>query len=169
MFSWWRRPCQLVFAFTLGFAANSDSLCASSTFSRLSLEDVRQSMASFANARDWNQYHTPRNILLALVGEIGELSELFQWRGECKPGLPDWSEQEKIHLGQELADCLLYLVRLSDRCGVDLSEAVVEKMRHNERKYPVDQCRGSSKKYTCYETEFTTESLKESEKGDKKK
>ena len=84
------------------------------------------------------------------VGEVGELSEIFQWRGEVPPQLPDWSPLEKEHLGEEMSDVLLYLVRLADVCGVDLSTAVMNKFEKNRAKYPVDKCRGSSKKYTAY-------------------
>ena len=84
------------------------------------------------------------------VGEVGELSEIFQWKGEVPKGLPGWDEAEKVHLGEELADVLLYLVRLSDMCGVDLGKAALRKMEINARKYPVGQCKGSSKKHTHY-------------------
>ena len=91
----------------------------------LRLGQVRQQARAFAQERDWGQYHTPRNLLLALMGELGELSEIFQWKGEVAPGCPDFSAREREHLGEELADVLVYLVRLADVCAVDLS-AVVE-------------------------------------------
>ena len=116
----------------------------------LTLEQLRSQVAAFADERDWNQFHTPRNLLLALVGEVGELSEIFQWRGEVEPGLNSWKEEDKVHLGEELSDVLVYLVRLSDRCGIDLATAVQEKMKRNAAKYPADLARGSSKKYTAY-------------------
>ncbi|CAN6244339.1 unnamed protein product [Urochloa humidicola] len=116
----------------------------------VSLEALRERMADFARERDWEQFHSPRNLLLALVGEVGELSEIFQWKGEVPKGLPGWDEAEKEHLGEELADVLLYLVRLSDMCGVDLGKAALRKMDTNARKYPVGQCKGSSKKHTHY-------------------
>jgi dCTP diphosphatase len=77
------------------------------------------------------------------VGEVGELSEIFQWKGEVPRGLPDWKDEEKQHVGEELSDVLLYLVRLSDICGVDLGEAALRKIELNALKYPVN---GSSKK-----------------------
>jgi len=105
----------------------------------------------FCTDRKWEQFHTPRNLLLALVGEVGEVSELFQWKGEdCRDGLPDWSEEEKTHLGEELSDVLIYLVRLADKCKVDLPTAVLRKLAINNDKYPVEKARGSSKKYTAY-------------------
>eukprot|EP00899_Mesostigma_viride_P001860 jgi/Mesvir1/11675/Mv00069-RA.1 len=104
-------------------------------------------MAEFAKLRDWDQFHTPRNLLLALVGEVGELSEIFQWRGEVSRGLNDWSDKDKTHLGEELSDVLLYLVRLADVCGVDLDTAVMRKLQKNAEKYPVHLSRGKSNKY----------------------
>lgn len=81
------------------------------------------------------------------VGEVGELSEIFQWKGEVPRGLPGWEEREKEHLGEELSDVLLYLIRLSDICGIDLGKAALRKMKLNAIKYPAKLCKGSSKKY----------------------
>jgi len=122
---------------------------------RVTLEDLRREQASFARARDWDQFHSPRNVLLALVGEVGEVSELFQWRGDddCATGLPSWSREDRARLEDELADVQLYLVRLADRCGVDLAAATRAKMAKNAAKYPADRCRGSAAKYTAYAEE----------------
>ncbi|CAL9023132.1 unnamed protein product [Prunus brigantina] len=105
----------------------------------VTLDLLKKKMAEFAKERDWDQFHSPRNLLLALVGEVGELSEIFQWKGEVPKGLPDWKEEEKEHLGEELSDVLLYLVRLSDICGVDLGKAALRKVGLNAIKYPVKQ------------------------------
>ena len=122
---------------------------------RVTLEDLRREQASFARARDWDQFHSPRNVLLAMVGEVGEVSELFQWRGDddCATGLPSWSREDRARLEDELADVQLYLVRLADRCGVDLAAATRAKMAKNAAKYPADRCRGSAAKYTAYAEE----------------
>eukprot|EP01080_Neovahlkampfia_damariscottae_P010463 gene10463-2985_t len=114
----------------------------------VSLEMLRKEMVKFSDDRDWNQYHQPRNLLLAMVGEVGELSEIFQWKGECKIGLEDWNEKEKEHLGEELSDVLLYLINLSHRCNINLSEAVLKKIQKNELKYPIEKSKSSLKKYT---------------------
>ncbi|ONI26725.1 hypothetical protein PRUPE_1G041600 [Prunus persica] len=84
----------------------------------ISLKDLSKKLEEFAKARDWEKYHSPRNLLLAMVGEVGELSEIFQWRGEVDKGLPNWEESDKEHLGEELSDVLLYLIRLADICGI---------------------------------------------------
>ena len=116
------------------------------------LVELRDRLRSFAKEREWDQFHTPRNLALALVGEIGELCELFQWKGDAgaETGLPNWAAPKKEHLGEELADCLMYIVRLADKCDISLSGAVAKKLRKNGSKYPADRVRGSSKKYTEY-------------------
>uniref|UniRef100_A0A453CI71 dCTP pyrophosphatase 1 n=1 Tax=Aegilops tauschii subsp. strangulata TaxID=200361 RepID=A0A453CI71_AEGTS len=76
--------------------------------------------------------------MLRSVGEVGELSELFMWKGEVQKGLPGWEEREKEHLGEELSDVLLYLIRLSDMCGVDLGDAALKKIVKNAVKYPFE-------------------------------
>ncbi|KAI3974774.1 hypothetical protein MKX01_031188 [Papaver californicum] len=105
----------------------------------VSLEDLRQKVVDFAKERDWEKYHSPRNLLLALVGEVGELSECFQWKGEVPKGLPDWKEEEKEHLGEELSDVLLYLIQLSHYCGIDLGKAALRKVNLNAIKHPVNR------------------------------
>ncbi|KAJ6403707.1 hypothetical protein OIU84_012000 [Salix udensis] len=102
----------------------------------VTLDLLKEKTAEFAKERNWDQFHSPRNLLLALVGEVGELSEIFQWRGEVAKGLSDWKEEDKVHLGEELSDVLLYLVRLSDICGIDLGKAALRKVGLNAIKYP---------------------------------
>lgn len=115
-----------------------------------SLEKIRQMQSEFAKERDWDQFHQPRNLVLAMVGEVGEVAELFQWKGEVQEGLPDWTPREKHHLAQELSDVLVYLVRLAEKCHVDLPREVVAKIAVNSKKYPAHLVKGSSKKYTEY-------------------
>ncbi|TYG60607.1 hypothetical protein ES288_D07G081700v1 [Gossypium darwinii] len=94
----------------------------------VSLKDLSIRLAEFAQVRGWDEYHSPRNLLLALI---------FQWKGEVGKGLPNWSADEKEHLEDELSDVLLYLVRLADVCGLDLGQAALTKIIKNARKYPV--------------------------------
>lgn len=114
------------------------------------MEDIRRMQAEFTDERDWNKFHQPRNLLLAMVGEVGEVAELFQWRGEVAEGLPDWSESEREQLAHELSDVLIYLVELAEKCRVDLPQAVIRKMALNRLKYPASKVHGSAKKYTEY-------------------
>ncbi|KAL5215498.1 hypothetical protein ABZP36_006899 [Zizania latifolia] len=104
--------------------------------SGVSLKELSKKLDDFARERDWEKYHAPRNLLLAMIAEVGELSELFMWKGEVPKGLPGWEETEKEHLGEELSDVLLYLIRLSDMCGVDLGDAATKKIVKNAVKYP---------------------------------
>uniref|UniRef100_A0AAV1UXX2 dCTP pyrophosphatase 1 n=1 Tax=Peronospora matthiolae TaxID=2874970 RepID=A0AAV1UXX2_9STRA len=115
----------------------------------MTLEGLRKRIAEFADERDWNQFHTPRNLLLALTGEVGELCEIFQWKGEVE-NTEDWSARDKEHLGEEISDVLIYLVRLADKCDVNLPAALSDKIAKNAQKYPAELVRGSSKKYNEY-------------------
>ncbi|EQB77969.1 dCTP pyrophosphatase 1-like protein [Camelus ferus] len=101
----------------------------------------RRLHAEFAAERDWDQFHQPRNLLLALVGEVGELAELL----------------ERAALQEELSDVLIYLVALAARCHVDLPQAVLSKMDTNRRRYPAHLSRGSARKYTDLPHEATSE------------
>ncbi|XP_073015839.1 uncharacterized protein [Primulina eburnea] len=104
----------------------------------VSLKELRDRLEEFARVRGWEQYHSPRNLLLALVGEVGELSEIFQWKGEVEKGLPNWSLEDKRHLEDELSDVLLYLVQLANACELDLGQAALTKMMKNAQKYPIN-------------------------------
>ncbi|MER7006731.1 nucleotide pyrophosphohydrolase [Dactylosporangium sp. NPDC000555] len=89
---------------------------------------VQRELRRFAEARDWPRYHTPRNLLLALVGEVGELTELYQWDPPAPPP-PD-------RVAEEVADVLIYLLRFADVAGVDVAEAVSAKIARNEQRFP---------------------------------
>lgn len=121
------------------------------------LEEIRQIHDNFSRERDWGQYHTPRNLTLALVGEVGELAEIFQWKGEVAEGLPEFTSKDRKALEEELSDILIYLVRLADKCHVDLPSAVLKKIELNRLKYPVEKAIGSSRKYTEYLKSDTNE------------
>jgi len=116
----------------------------------ISLEQLRRELAEFAKERDWDQFHAPRNLALALVGEVGELCECFQWKGEVEEGLPGWSDKHRTALRQEIADVFLYLIRLSHKCHIDLPKAALDKLAVNAAKYPAGLVRGSSRKCTEY-------------------
>jgi NTP pyrophosphatase (non-canonical NTP hydrolase) len=100
----------------------------------------------FASERDWDQYHSPKNLAAALCVEAAELLEHFQWRtDEESKSLP---VENLAKVKEELADVLLYLIRLADKLNVDLLEAAISKLAMNAQKYPVDKARGNSRKYT---------------------
>lgn len=101
-------------------------------------------LREFAQARDWEQFHTPKNLTMALIAEAGELVEHFQWLTPAQAGQLPPEELQAVEL--EMADVLLYLLRLADRLGVDLEAAAWRKIEINERKYPADKVRGSARK-----------------------
>ena len=109
---------------------------------------LRDKLRAFAEARDWDQFHSPKNLSMALMVEVAELMEHFQWLTEAQSS--DLATENKNAVSEELADILLYLVRLSDKLGVDLLEAALHKMEKNAVKYPAEQVRGSAKKYSEY-------------------
>ncbi|MFA5626532.1 MAG: nucleotide pyrophosphohydrolase [Thiohalomonadaceae bacterium] len=113
-----------------------------------SLEELRQRLAVFAKVRDWEQFHSPKNLSMALIAEAAELVEHFQWL------TPEQSEQlsveklEEVRL--ELADIQIFLIRIADRLNVDLIRAVKDKMAHNEQRFPIDVVKGSAKRASKY-------------------
>jgi len=109
---------------------------------------LRDKLRAFAEARDWNQFHSPKNLSMALMVEVAELMEHFQWLTEAQSG--DLAAEKKAVVAEELADILLYLVRLSDKLEVNLLEAALHKLEKNAVKYPAELVRGSAKKYSDY-------------------
>lgn len=109
---------------------------------------LQERLRAFAERRDWQQFHSPKNLSMALIVEAGELAEHFQWLTQDESfKLVDKKRQA---VGEELADIFVYLVRLADQLDIDLSEAVDRKIALNEEKYPADLVRGSAKKYNEY-------------------
>jgi len=112
---------------------------------RDSLEGLRAKLDAFAVERDWAQFHNPKNLVMALSGEVGELTEHFQWLTlEQSERL---SAETLAEVELEIADVLLFLVRLADRVGVDPVRAAERKLELNAKKYPVDKARGVATKY----------------------
>lgn len=110
------------------------------------LGSLRDELRAFSAARDWDQFHSPKNLAMALSAEAGELLEIFQWLTEEQSrGLDD---KVRAAAADEIADVLLYLVRLSDKLGIDALAAARHKLAENERKYPVEKARGNARKYT---------------------
>lgn len=110
------------------------------------LEGLRDALRDFADARDWNQFHSPKNLAMALAAESGELLEIFQWLTEEQSRALDPKAQARAT--EEIADILLYLVRLGDQLGIDPAAAARNKLVENDRKYPVEKARGKATKYT---------------------
>ena len=114
-----------------------------------SLLALRTRINAFVQERDWEQFHTPKNLAMAMIVEAAEVVEHFQWN----------TPEESVHLdddrrreiGHELADTFVYLLRIAEVCGIDLIAAANDKIDLNARKYPADKVRGSNAKYTAYE------------------
>ena len=116
-----------------------------------SVAELTQLVRSFAEVRDWQQFHTARNLVLALMGEAGELAAEFQWinDSEVEAALSNPDKREAV--GSELADVFIYLLRLADVTGIDLTNELTKKIAINEIRYPVEKSKGSAAKYTAYE------------------
>ena len=113
----------------------------------IDVEILTAALKRFADDRDWQQFHSPKNLLMALTGEVGELCEIFQWMSEADSTDAAKRPETAQAVKDELADVLMYLVRLASVLGVDLNEAVVTKLALNGLKYPVDKAKSNSKKY----------------------
>ncbi|MBZ0092521.1 MAG: nucleotide pyrophosphohydrolase [Burkholderiales bacterium] len=109
------------------------------------LTTLRDELRKFAQERDWQPFHTPKNLAMALIVEAAELVEHFQWLSPEQSASLDEKTQEEV--AQELADIQIYLARLADVLGVDLMEAAYRKLAINAAKYPVETARGSAAKY----------------------
>jgi NTP pyrophosphatase (non-canonical NTP hydrolase) len=112
------------------------------------IEELQQRLRAFAECRDWTQFHSPKNLSMALMAEVGELAEHFQWLTQEESFGLDANKLQAV--GEELADICVYLVRLADQLGLDLAAAVERKLVLNEEKYPADRVRGSARKYSDY-------------------
>lgn len=112
------------------------------------LNSLIQQLKDFAECRDWVQFHSPKNLSMALIKEAAELVEHFQWMTQEQSYQLDESKRKEV--AHEMADIFIYLLRLSERLDIDLLAAVFEKIKINEHKYPVEKVKGSSKKYNEY-------------------
>jgi dCTP diphosphatase len=113
------------------------------------LRALQERLAAFAAARDWDQFHSPKNLAMALSVEAAELVEEFQWLTEEQSRRLDSERRERVRL--ELADVFIYLLRVADKLDVDLLLAADDKIALNEQKYPAERVRGDSRKYDDYD------------------
>ncbi|VAX09811.1 hypothetical protein MNBD_GAMMA25-1283 [hydrothermal vent metagenome] len=117
--------------------------------SECDLSRLQKELLEFAQQRDWEQFHAPKNLVMALSVEASELLEHFQWMSEAQSKSLDAEKKQAVSL--EMADIFIYLMRLATELDVDVLAAVEEKIKINNDKYPVEKVRGSSKKYTEYD------------------
>ena len=137
--------------------ANTPSIFLFSMSSSIhSLADLTAAVRAFAEQRDWDQFHTPKNLAMALIVEAAELVEHFQWLSQQESGAISGEQQEAVAM--EMADVLFYLVRMAERLGIDLLDAAEKKIRLNALKYPAEQAKGKADKYTRYQRDQREES-----------
>jgi dCTP diphosphatase len=110
------------------------------------LQELRSALRQFALDRDWAQFHSSKNLAIALSVEAAEVLEHFQWSSAEEEAT--FTAEKRAQIRLELADVLLYLVRLADRLNIDLASAARDKIALNAQKYPVERAKGSAKKYT---------------------
>lgn len=114
-----------------------------------SLQQLTEQLAEFARERDWEQFHSPKNLSMALIAEAAELVEHFQWLSEAQSHTLSAEKLEAVRL--ELADIQIFLIRIADQLGVDLVRAAQDKMRINEARFPVEKVRGKAGRGVDYE------------------
>ena len=129
--------------------ANEASNRTDTVMSSDDLECLRRDLADFAAARDWDQFHSPKNLAMALIAECAELVEHFQWLSAEESANLDKEKQAAVRL--ELADVLIYLIRIADKLDVDLVSATRDKIAINEKRYPANKVRGDARRAREYE------------------
>lgn len=114
-----------------------------------SLHQLRERINAFVAERDWAQFHTPKNLAMAMIVEAAELVEQFQWDTPAESQVLTPEKREAV--SHELADTFVYLLRIAEVLQIDLVEAAHQKIDLNAKKYPVEKAKGSNTKYTAYE------------------
>jgi NTP pyrophosphatase (non-canonical NTP hydrolase) len=114
----------------------------------MDVEKIQQQLRTFALEREWNQFHSPKNLATALSVEAAELLEIFQWLTDEQSLAITADDQRMDLVSQEIADVMMYLLRLADVLSINLQQAVDQKMKINAEKYPIEKARGNASKYT---------------------
>ncbi|GAA4869851.1 nucleotide pyrophosphohydrolase [Kitasatospora terrestris] len=114
----------------------------------MTIKDLQQALAEFTAERDWQQFHTPKNLAMALAGESGELLEIFQWLTPEQSATVMDDPDRAVQVREEMADVFAYLLRMADVLNLDLEQALLEKIETNRRRYPAHLARGRADKYT---------------------
>ncbi len=115
------------------------------------IEEMKKELIEFINERDWDQFHKPKDVSMALAGEVGEILEIFQWKSEEQIKEILSNPEKKEALRDEIADVFAYTLDLARVCDVDIAKAYENKMNKNRVKYPADKVKGKNHKYTHYE------------------
>jgi NTP pyrophosphatase (non-canonical NTP hydrolase) len=109
--------------------------------------EIRNKLRQFATDRDWDQFHNPKNLVMALSGEIGELNEIFQWLSTESSTKDKLSSKQLSSIEEEIADIYLYLIRLADKLDIDIDNVAIQKIVSNAKKYPIELSKGNATKY----------------------
>lgn len=110
------------------------------------IEELTKKIIAFRDARNWKQFHNPKDVALSLVLEAGEVMELFQWKN--KEEMDEYVRIHKDRISEELADVLYWVLLMSYDCGIDILESLDNKLKQNEKKYPVEKTKNNHLKYT---------------------
>jgi NTP pyrophosphatase (non-canonical NTP hydrolase) len=113
-------------------------------------EAIENLIRTFSEVRDWDQFHTPKNLVLAATTELGELAELFLWKTDQEVETFLQSQEGKQQISEEIADVAIYLMRLCQKTEIDFIEAIRSKIAINEVKYPIEKSKGNSQKYNKF-------------------
>lgn len=112
------------------------------------ITELKQRIDAFSAARDWKKFHSPKNLSMAIAAEAAELMEHFLWCETTESATLVKDPEKRQDIADELADIMILALRFASVCGLDVSQAIVAKLTRNEQRYPVEQCRGKSTKYT---------------------
>ncbi|RDI46361.1 nucleotide pyrophosphohydrolase [Nocardia mexicana] len=113
----------------------------------MEIDRLQALIADFAAQREWQKFHTPKNLVMALTGEVGELSELFQWL-TAEESMVIHTPERRARVADEIADVFIYLLRLADVLDIDLVAATESKLQTNAQRYPAEAVRGRAVKYS---------------------
>lgn len=117
----------------------------------MDIDTIKERLQAFAEARDWDKFHNPKNLVMALSVEASELVEEFQWLTDTQATQLKEDAAKLAKVSDEVADVAIYLIRLVDKLGIDLEQSIYAKIKKNESKYPAEKVRGSAKKYDEYD------------------
>lgn len=109
------------------------------------LKELTEKISKFRDERDWNRFHNHKDMAISIVIEAAELLEHFQWH---RRNTPEYLQEHREEIGEEIADVAIYLIELTDNLGLDLRQIIEDKLKKNAKKYPVHKIKGSDKKYT---------------------
>jgi dCTP diphosphatase len=116
----------------------------------MNIKKIQQRLEDFSKIRDWEQFHNPKNLAMALSVEVSELVEIFQWSNNG--GLTEIKDPKKRdRIKEEIADIFIYLIKISNKLDLDVEQIINQKIDKNEKKYPVEKSKGNSLKYTEFD------------------